>query len=311
MTRIHLEGMGVVGSLLAWSLDEAGVSFTWHDIESDVNGWQACTGVVYPGGDTETAEGYRGWQAWRSNPPWPDALDEYVETCSYWYSHQSPPHDGDYTSQAEVEGLSMADPPCYNFNAQGFVPATRERFHDQRTDELPPESEYDTRVITHGFDQPRTERYTWGWMGVGTIDADQRMYQLAEHGRPCVYCKKGSYIIAYAYPKPGTDHHYLGTHIISQAQPKPLEIGDKPETWAKWFTSLSEGAVTPVSIEEYRQGWRPVSNSESFVKRVTDKDGAAVAVRPLRGSGVRLAPNAAAALHEALGLPPASAAPLQ
>lgn len=50
---VHIEGMGVIGSILAWHLHSAGQVFTWSDIDTEVNAWEACTGIIYPSGHPE------------------------------------------------------------------------------------------------------------------------------------------------------------------------------------------------------------------------------------------------------------------
>ena len=40
---IHIEGMGVLGSFLAWELHNRQVPFTWYDNLARANAWSACT----------------------------------------------------------------------------------------------------------------------------------------------------------------------------------------------------------------------------------------------------------------------------
>lgn len=302
--HVHLEGLGVVGSLLAWTLDARDIAFTWSDTEDDITGWRACTGTIYPDGTDPGATAYAGWHDWRADPPWPDTLDQYVETCRYWYSHQHPPHGGSYDHAERVDGgLARApdDHPSYHLNAQQFIPATRDAFADSRLDTSTDPGPDTTTVITHGFsDNPRNDRYTWGW----TVPVTATTGHLTRDGhRACVYTKDGGHAMAYLFPKPDTDHYYAGTTIVPQDTPRPLDIIPKFETWLDRLARTTENTITAEPIPDATpvQGWRPIA-ADDDTALVTRLDADTLACRPMGGSGIRYAPATARSLlnHEIL-----------
>ena len=64
MKPVHLEGFGVLGSLIGWELEQRGVPFTWHDTDEEVCAWRACTGAIFPTGEAADMQGQLDWRAW-------------------------------------------------------------------------------------------------------------------------------------------------------------------------------------------------------------------------------------------------------
>ena len=144
---VHIEGMGWLGTVLAWQLSEARIPFTWHDTDEPITAWRASTGGIYPDGNDEGGQAaYSEWTQWaRYQAQW----RPYVEAADFWYSTKNPPHGGRYKAVADIGSLRLAFPPSYHVNVQRWVKRARLAFGPYR-DPLPSPTVY---VVAHGFNQ--------------------------------------------------------------------------------------------------------------------------------------------------------------
>lgn len=290
---LHLNGLGFLGSSLAWFLEEAGVEFTWDDPEVSVNAWRASTGCIYPagregGGDLwnqRTFAGYQGWRKWVERPEWKD----HVETAAFWFSQKNPPNGADYPISARVGPLSKASLPSYHINAQTFVPATRERFSSQRLSGAPSDPSV-RKVVSHGFG-PRLDRYLWGWTVLCKLDYSEEIRRECNGLRPCFFLNIGR-LIRYAYPVPGTPYWYCGPGMVPQKVAREYGEDRIMKSYLKWEENLAQttgGAVWVSEVGPILQGWRPASNKTDDDLVMEKVDGSLV-FPSLYHSGLRWAP---------------------
>ena len=270
MSKIHLQGLGVVGSLLALKLHQQGQRFTWNDIEAPINAWQASTGTIYPSGDPVDTWSYEAWLR--------NYFGELPEFCSatYCFLSKRPPHGGKYPFEL-VGPFGIASHPSFHLNAQVLVPRVRKQFADCRVEKAPAGA---LTVVTHGFGQ-RLERYLWGW--AVKVRLNSRHDQV-----DCYYMRVGRFKLAYAYPIPlEPGWFYAGSSLISQRHPRELNIAPKFENWkrhVKQHTGLrvmEQGAAL--------QGWRPVA-AKTDTPLLRKMNGQWV-IRPQWSSGIRHAPG--------------------
>lgn len=280
---IHIEGMGVLGSLLALRLDYARLPFTWHDTEVEQTAWRACTGAIYPSGapDSVDAIGYARWDDWLDDGSM-KRVYKHFESADYVFNHAKPPHEGRYlTRRDEKSGLGIASVPSFHVNAQGLVPAVRKLFADRRRSTSPHRGKGDVFVQAHGWGGQRTHAY-WGWTALVTLSHKFKMGEF----RPAFYFRKGKFVMAYAYPVPGTPYWYAGSSLIKQTKLKELDVQSKFDRWKEWFQELSGGAVKVVGAPHaFIQGWRPAMH-EPQVQMERGK----IILPSLWNSGVRHAP---------------------
>lgn len=244
---IHLQGMGLLGSLTAWQLYKRGIKFTWNDTEDSVNAWQACTGACYPASGDVDWSCYKQWRVWESRDIYPAGC---LEKCAYWVDsvHKSLPHGLEAEVEAEVGGMRLVGTSVH-VNAQRLVLATRGKFASCRQ-----VRGVDSQlVVSHGF-SIRRARYLWGWTRLIKLKLPT---EILEHGRPSFYLRKNRFQFAYCYPQPGSDWHYAGSSLISQQVAKPLNIEAKYRAWRERFAELTQGCVRIVNEGKMLEGWRP------------------------------------------------------
>lgn len=251
---IHLEGMGLIGSLIAWQLSARGRSFTWSDNDQPVNAWSACTGACYPASTPGSVdlESYEKWREWlRPGVIYPR---DCFEICDYWVDGQnkSLPHGLKAEVVATHRRLRKVAVPSIHVNAQELVARTRTMFAEYRmpcTSRVP---DGVIKIVAHGFGT-RLQRYLWGWTAVVDLGFDKDVFG----NHPCFYLRKNRFQFAYAYPRPGTRQWYAGSSLITQGTPKKLEIEPKFEAWQQRLAELTDGAVRVTLVHYLRQGWRP------------------------------------------------------
>jgi hypothetical protein len=273
--RVHLEGMGVIGSILAWELDAQGFDWTWNDIEAPVNAWSACTGAIFPSGDATDEACRRTWFRWISERSW---LSGFFERADWWFCTKAAPHKARFAS-TEEHGLRRSAEQSLHFNAQQFVPMTRSSFEARRLEEAPRGARL---VVTHGFGA-RLDHYVWGW----TVLV-QMAHLFQSERRPAVYLRKGRFVMAYAYPVAGTPWWYAGSNLIVQRRAKELEVGPKYERWLRAFAELSGGIFQIVEQGDVLTGWRPAPKYD--YAPLLEVDAHSIRVRPHWHNGVRRSP---------------------
>lgn len=303
--KVHIEGMGLTGSMLATMLAERGIEFTWHDTDDKQVAWQASTGAIYPAGSHKFGpdEDCRTvWADWHAR----QLFGTSTEEARYVYCTKSPPHEGKYAREQLESGLWLAGPSSYHLNAQELVPAVRERFAAQRVQVAfaPGPDDVDWYIVAHGWGRRLGHMY-WGWTRLVTLDYDRSLYQRdGQELRPCFYFREGRFVMAYAYPVPNTPYWYAGSSIIKQPilGRKSLEMEPKYDRWKTNFERLAAGAVTVAQEGDFIEGWRPAAKADDDAW--TRVRGNVISVRPLWNSGIRHFPKQWAGIATTLGLEP-------
>lgn len=288
---IHLEGLGILGCYIALRLEQEGIDFTWYDDGRATDGvaaWPACTGAIFPTGHADDLAALDVWRGHLRDR----AFAPFMEEADYIFSTKKPPHGGRYGFTELARGVRLGEVTSLHLAGPEWVRATRARFIERAAISPPPGSRV---VIAHGFNQ-RLVRYMWGW----TVPVKLRTQVYDPCHRPCLYFRRGRFAMAYAYPIPGTDLWYAGSSLISQREPKPLDVEKHFKRWRGQFMDLGGGFVTGVArAGRPRQGWRPVgaAGDDAWVREIDGR----LCVRPLWHSGVRWAPLVWEALREELG----------
>lgn len=273
--KVHLVGMGILGSILAWNFHNKNIDFTWEDNRQSINAWRACTGAVYPSGHQEDLEGLSRWHDWYSGHVIPR---ECLEVADYWFNHKNPPHNGRYEIVNDLGALRMGKFTSVHVNGQLLVNKTR--FFFKEKEKTP--NENSKVIISHGFSK-RLSHYYWGW----TAKVNIKTSLPKSERRPCVYLRKGRFIMAYLYPIPNEDYWYAGSSIIKQKSPHSLNIRDKINKWVSHVHKLSGGLIEVTHIEfPLMEGWRPATQEKELVKEIHNK----LYVKPLWNNGVRHSP---------------------
>lgn len=310
--KVHLEGMGLQGTLLAHRLHEYGVAFTWHDIDAEHTAWKASTGAIYPADSTNHGpdrEAYNVWGAWYENEKF--EYQHLERSTGLVFCTKNPPHKGKYDVTSFSNGLSQGSQVSYHFNAQAFVPEMRQRYASVRISTVAATETVKRNgapyIITHGWGA-RLDRAYWGWTRCVQLEYDSRFRNNAETGgwveRPAFYFRPNRYVMAYAYPIPGGPWYYAGSSIIVQKKTalKPLEMYEKYTRWKRNFEELGKGMVKVRAEGSFLQGWRPAAapSDEAWVR----KTGNIITLRPLWNSGIRHFPAQWQGVANLLGLIP-------
>lgn len=252
MKSIHLQGMGLVGSLIAWQLYARGWPFTWSDAHAEHTAWKACTGCCYPASDENSVDRYCYdlWRTWLSSHIYPRHCFEATE---YWFDsqHRALPHGLQADVIRTAGKLRTVASPSIHVNAQELVLHTRRRFAAQ---ERPARQGEGVLIVSNGF--ARAERYLWGWTAFVELDFDEGVFG----PRPCFYLRRNRFQFAYSFPRPGSDEWYAGSSLISQNEPRafPMEQFERRfSDWKKWVKELTDDAVRVKAFHGFAQGWRP------------------------------------------------------
>lgn len=290
---VHIQGFGIVGSMLGALLEAEGIEFTWSDTDHDVQGWKAGTGCVLPTGYEVDHQNLTMWlQHLGAGGSEPDGFGEwmkqFMDVNRWCYISKNPPHNG---KKAGVEVLSEVGPikvsnsVTVNLDSQALVEQTRKHFDKHRTDGA---KKKQTLIVSHG--SATAIRYTWGWSGVVKVREAKELKE-ALHGQRATYYLRKGVRIAYLYPMPHTDLYYAGTDIISQSVPKSLSIKPKYERWKGEVEERTEGLITIKGLKKgsLKEGWRPIADSAEKYSWVSE-DGA-IYCRAMSGDGVRHFPQ--------------------
>jgi hypothetical protein len=293
--QVHIEGMGVQGSLLAHRLHMRGIDFTWNDIEVERVAWQASTGAIYPSGSTTFGpdeECREQWLEWFSQGFLGGRAGGLLELADWVYCTKVQPHGGKYIYWDIFDGdLRMASPFALHLNAQQLVKATRERFAERRLELPPPPGQLDWHIVSHGWGKRLSHVY-WGWTRLVRLEYEHT--DKFVHLRPAFYFREGRFIMAYAYPVPGTPYWYAGSNIIKQRPDArlSLEMPSKYERWRSNFERLGGGHVRVVEEGDFLEGWRPAADQRdtawvkvSYQDRVAGRG--QMVLRPCWNNGIR------------------------
>lgn len=281
MLRIHLSGMGLVGCLLACELERLGLGFTWSDSEASVTAWKASTGCVYPSGEAVDLVGYNRWAAMLAESS--HAVCRFSETASYGFTQKSIPHGAGskLLRVARSHGsVKVLNKPSFHVNVQGFVLDTRQRLAGQRSRPKPGE----IIVHSHGYHGKFVTDYRWGWSAPCFVRGG--VFEI--YPRMCLNAKEGRFINAYLYPRPGTDHFYLGTSFIYQKAPKPLEMEGKLLKIVQHIKRVAGGGLEIEVAGSPVAGWRPVYSEDGLP--VCAREENELFVRPQAANGLRHSP---------------------
>lgn len=283
---IHLEGMGWLGSVLAWSLYDADLPFTWHDIESPWVAWRASTGCVYPSGEPREAADHAEWLRWVDRDWWPAGA---VEPVAYWFSHVAPPH-GAKGLAGDVGWARVAALAAVQVDVAAVVRATRETFTAERR--AGPPSRPHVLIRAHGYTERRLA-YLWGFAADVSLEIDPAVVDFCPL-RPTFVANAGRNQIAYAYAAPGRPGTWLaGSSRCYQTQPRELDTAKHLLRWSRQFTEAFSGKINVLSVGETRQGWRPrpANDDDGAVAVSRAPAGPVLTLPPMCGNGVRGAPT--------------------
>ena len=239
---IHIEGMGLLGSLLADELAHAGRDFTWNDTEVSAVAWPVSTGLAYPDGDSHNAAGL---QRWRDRLAL-GRLTDFAREVPYWFAHKNPPHGGKYPF-TDHGRLRRATPSAVSVDVPSLVRGARTRFADRRLALAPTGA---TVVVAHTTTE-RGDGYLWGWAVPVELTG-------APEPHAALYAKKHRFNLTYAYPIGPSGQHWAGSVLRYQHQPRVV-----PEhALVALFTQWAADAHTLLGVDvAYTgtpgQGWRP------------------------------------------------------
>lgn len=280
--NVHIEGMGWLGSALAFRLNRAGVPFTWNDIDSGHVAWRASTGIVYPAGDERSQTNLRAWAGWHSSGLFPAGT---VAPAAYCYAHKNPPHEGRY-QVTDLGWLRVAHAQCFAVDVPAIVRAARAEFADARVDAAPAGA---PRVVAHGY-SPRRTGYVWGWSAAVALDIPEEVTRLAGERRIALYGKPHRFQLAYAYPIPTRPGWWwAGSSLVPQSKAGDGNTARPFEAWRGALPTLYPKARL-LDAETPVQGWRPRGSADDPLGLNVDPDGT-ITFPPLWHSGVRWAPT--------------------
>lgn len=245
--RIHLEGLGFVGSVLAHTLAAAGVKFTWNDINSPTTAWKSSTATVLP-----SAGDAASYDRWTETPDW---IAPYVERGAYWYHSKTAPGAAEIAHDVDMQVARRHRLSSIHVNAERFVLDTRAHFELMRIS-----NRFGDPLIirTHGFTD--ATHYLWGWSGYARIDT------ILPCGlrRPCLYGRATRYELAYAYPWPGTNQWRIGSELVNmrQCRSRAHILDDCADRWRGRIHRMFGETVTVSDIGGLQEGWRPMGPEE-------------------------------------------------
>lgn len=282
MTTIHIEGMGWLGSALAHALHRDGIDFTWHDIATPVNSWQASTGMVYPAGDARSTHNLHAWHTWANTNLFPPGT---VTPCAWAYINKKPPYKANHT-HTNLGWANIAHATAYAVDAPAVVNAARHKFAHARR-EAPPNRA--PLVRAHGFHARRTS-YIWGWSAPVRLHFPANLTKATPELPVALYGRAHRWAMAYAYPIPSRPGwHWAGSSLVRQGTPRYGNITGALERWKTNFTQLFP-RVEVKEIQPPAHGWRPKPD-DTDPQHLTQPTPEVLEFPPLWHSGIRWAPQ--------------------
>lgn len=280
MVVVHLTGMGWMGTILARHLHEAGIAFTWSDIDSEHVAWRASNGLVGPDGDERSIRNARIWSDWHNR----GLLGNHSEQATYVYAHKTPPHGGRYKPVLLSNGLHRAPEPVIVVNVPDAVMAARAEFAASRRPGPPEDA---LNIITHGFSD-RFHRAVWGWTADATLNLPP---ELAALGTLDLYGRANRFEVVHATARAGRPGWYrIGTTLSAKTPTNPDETAMRALLKrAAMLPELFPG-VTIDTVSSPVNGWRPLPQDMS-ADPVIRKTGNTWTLPPLGHSGVRWCPE--------------------
>lgn len=301
MTKYHIQGMGLMGSLVAMTLEDEGLDFTWDDIDRDITAWHASTGAVFPTEDAHSE--YRSFIQFRQEESVAgEHLLEHSELGAWCYVAENPPHGGADIGVEEVTRISesevrVSSHASIHVNVANLVRDARARYGDRRREKA---SSKRRLIVSHGFDAAK--RFGWGWHREVQLVLSDEFEQALMGTRPCIYLRKG-YQIMYIYPMPGTDSYFIGTSNNIGTTPKWKEQQEViNKDFGRVRKRVEETCGDHVQLLRARppsQGWRPYPAKGDDRPMVYEED-SHLQIKPQKGSGLRFWPRTRTELLEAL-----------
>lgn len=297
-TPVHIEGMGLMGSLLAASFERDHIPFTWSDIDAPVTAWKASTGCVFPTGEPEEIADYHSWINQLHAPnPFGEWMRTHMERGLWCYISVAAPHSGAKVGVSEVTrlgSLAVSNMSSIHLNVPAFVQATRTRQSRHRVDERPARAKV---IVSHGF--RRAVKFGWGWSAQAELKLAPELQEACEGARPCLYLREG-YVMHYAYPMPMTDRYIIGTQNVQQKEPAER---DTEIPYLRFLEHMENKVGEQVEMRRLHestmtQGWRPYATKGEGPTITTRNAG--WLIRPQSGNGLRNFPSTYAALREAM-----------
>lgn len=283
---IHIEGMGVLGSILARHLEARGVPWTWSDNEDPHSAWRASTGLIYPDPEPRAAAALTQWSGWHALGLF--ASDE-LSPASYVYAQKAPPHGGKYATRVLGPGLTLALADCWQLNPARLVHRIRAAHAHTRLADTP------SGVVVRAH--APIWKHTWGWSAPVQLDTSA----LPELAAPPAFIGRRISVNVYAYPVPGRPGWWrAGSALYDQTKPRSLDADMHLARWCQDFEQRFP-AVPILAAERPVEGWRPRPHPDTQPTVSRDADGA-YRVPALWHSGVRLAPAVIGELLDALEL---------
>lgn len=283
MQTVHINGMGLVGCLLALRLEEAGVGFSWYDNDSPFTAWKASTGCCYPSDEPYDAANYeRIAQLLGSHTP---NLGRFTEVGNFAFIRKTIPHAVVNTKLyvvATAGNVKVLNKPSYHLNVQQFVMHMRKTFQTRYTEA----ADCDALVVhAHGFHGKYHTSYRWGWSCKANVKLNA---QLAQFEPISLNAQTARFDIFYLYPCPGTEEYYLGTSMVYLRKPKLVKTAPAVRIGAA-LAHIHEHSLPQIIIEPidgtYVQGWRPACD-EAIVPPVREVEGQ-LYLKPQSHSGWR------------------------
>jgi hypothetical protein len=282
---IHVEGMGVLGSVLARHLTWLSIDWTWDDTDDPHAAWQASTGLVYPDADPAATADLHAWGLWSAAGLF--AADE-LRPAAYVYAQKTPPHGGRYGVLDLGDGLHLANADCWQVDPPRLVANVRREHRDRRRNTAPPGA---TLIRAHG----RVWRHTWGWSAPVRLDTSA----LPELPHAPALIGRRISVNVYAYPMPSRPGWWrAGSAMYDQRAPRSLDADAHLTRWLIDYKARFP-TVPVVEVGAPVEGWRPRPAPDASPGVTRDDDGA-LRVPALWHSGVRRAPTVIRQLLNAL-----------
>lgn len=291
---IHIEGMGWMGSALAFRLAADGIDFTWNDIGAPHVAWRASTGIVYPAGDIRSRINLARWRELLTEGVFPAGT---VTRAAYCYAHKNPPHAATYRPHADLGWIRVATASCVAVDVPTIVAAARTTFARHRTDQAPRGA---PTIVAHGHTGRRAS-WVWGWSAQVRLSIPDDLCGAAlnlldsGHGYTCqtvplaLYGRAHRFAITYAYPVPTRPGWWwAGSSLISQRTPRSLDAQAHFASWRQQARDLYP-SVTLIDCGSPMDGWRPKAHPNDETELVFEPG--RVVFPPLWHSGVRWAPQ--------------------
>lgn len=257
---ICVEGMGVLGCVIAARLEQEGFEWCWCDNNDEFTAWKASTGCV-------SLDDLSAYNAWKHLP----GIEQFSVLGRIWVNHKTPPWRNTAYDMS-VGGVSRTREELRFIDIPQFVLGVRELYKHMRV-----ESPTGLKVLAHS--RQTANGYWWGWSARAQISGFP-----AGEG---LYTRTQRFFVDYAYPMPDGSWK-LGSTMTRQTIPKPLNVDNKINAWVRrvvgYFPDLTLKEIDPIL-----HGWRPLPASDISPQCRKLEDGS-IQTPAMGADGVRLAP---------------------